>query len=66
MFGMLGVFAEFERSIIQERVRAGPQRARSKGVRLGRARSRKMCGHIDVHQGTVLPYSEGKAFARLS
>jgi DNA invertase Pin-like site-specific DNA recombinase len=37
MFGMLSVFSEFERSIIQERVRAGLQRARSKGVRLGRA-----------------------------
>jgi DNA invertase Pin-like site-specific DNA recombinase len=36
MFGMLGVFSEFERSIIQERVRAGLQRARLKGVRLGR------------------------------
>jgi DNA invertase Pin-like site-specific DNA recombinase len=36
MFGMLGVFSEFERSIIQERVRAGLQRARQKGVRLGR------------------------------
>jgi DNA invertase Pin-like site-specific DNA recombinase len=33
MFQMLGVFAEFERSIIQERVRAGLQRA--KGVRGG-------------------------------
>src|SRR5208282_3711207 len=31
MFGMLGVFAEFERSIIQERVRAGLSRARAKG-----------------------------------
>jgi DNA invertase Pin-like site-specific DNA recombinase len=29
MFQMLGVFAEFERSIIQERVRAGLQRASS-------------------------------------
>ena len=33
---MLGVFAEFERSIIQERVRAGLQRARKEGRRLGR------------------------------
>ena len=33
---MLGVFAEFERSIIQERVRAGLQRARREGKRLGR------------------------------
>ena len=36
MFQMLGVFAEFERSIIQERVRAGLKRARSEGKRLGR------------------------------
>jgi DNA invertase Pin-like site-specific DNA recombinase len=31
LFQMLGVFAEFERSIIQERVRAGLARARSEG-----------------------------------
>jgi DNA invertase Pin-like site-specific DNA recombinase len=36
MFGMMGVFAEFERSIIQERVRAGLQRAKREGKRLGR------------------------------
>jgi DNA invertase Pin-like site-specific DNA recombinase len=36
MFGMLGVFAEFERSMIQERIRAGLQRARVAGRRLGR------------------------------
>jgi len=36
MFGMLSVFAEFERSIIRERVNAGLARARSKGVTLGR------------------------------
>jgi DNA invertase Pin-like site-specific DNA recombinase len=32
------VFAEFERSIIQERVKAGLARARAKGKTLGRAR----------------------------
>ena len=36
MFGMLGVFAEFERTMIQERVRAGLARARARGKRLGR------------------------------
>ncbi len=36
MFGMLGVFAEFERALIQERVRAGLARARAQGKRLGR------------------------------
>ena len=38
MFQMCGVFAEFERSIIQERVRAGLQRARAQGKKLGRPR----------------------------
>ena len=36
MFQMLGVFAEFERAMIQERVRAGLARARAEGTRLGR------------------------------
>ncbi len=36
MFGMLGVFSEFERSMIRERVRAGLAKARASGKRLGR------------------------------
>jgi DNA invertase Pin-like site-specific DNA recombinase len=36
MFQMLGVFAEFERGIIRERVNAGLARARERGVVLGR------------------------------
>ena len=35
---MLGVFAEFERSIIQERIAAGIARARAKGTRSGKAK----------------------------
>jgi DNA invertase Pin-like site-specific DNA recombinase len=38
MFSMLGVFGEFERSMIQERVRAGLKRARAQGKILGRPR----------------------------
>ena len=38
MFQMMGVFAEFERAMIQERVRAGLARARAEGKRLGRPR----------------------------
>jgi DNA invertase Pin-like site-specific DNA recombinase len=38
LFQMMGVFAEFERSIIQERVRAGLARARGEGKQLGRPR----------------------------
>jgi len=36
LFQMCGVFAEFERAMIRERVRAGLKRARSEGTRLGR------------------------------
>ena len=36
MFQMLGVFAEFERAMIRERVLAGLARARAEGRRLGR------------------------------
>ena len=36
MFQMMGVFAEFERAMIAERVRAGLARARGEGKRLGR------------------------------
>src|SRR5262247_2962224 len=36
MFQMMGVFAQYERSIIVERVKSGIARARSQGKRLGR------------------------------
>jgi DNA invertase Pin-like site-specific DNA recombinase len=36
MFQMMGVFAEFERAMIRERVRAGIERAKADGVTLGR------------------------------
>ncbi|MGH9437703.1 MAG: recombinase family protein, partial [Terriglobia bacterium] len=35
-YGMLGVFAEFERDMIAARVQAGIDRARAKGTRMGR------------------------------
>jgi len=36
MFQMLGVFAEFERGIIRERINAGLARAKENGTKLGR------------------------------
>jgi DNA invertase Pin-like site-specific DNA recombinase len=39
MFQMCGVFAQFERAMIQERVKAGLERARAQGKRLGRPRT---------------------------
>jgi DNA invertase Pin-like site-specific DNA recombinase len=40
----MGVFAEFERAIIQERVRAGLRRAKETGTRSGKAIGRPTIG----------------------
>jgi DNA invertase Pin-like site-specific DNA recombinase len=48
MFQMLGVFAEFEREIIRERVNAGMARARASGTRSGKA-----IGRPTVHTETI-------------
>ena len=39
LFQMMGVFAEFERAIIRERVRSGLERAKAQGKILGRRRN---------------------------
>ena len=39
MMQLLGAMAEFERALIQERVKAGLRNARAKGKRLGRPRT---------------------------
>jgi DNA invertase Pin-like site-specific DNA recombinase len=45
LFGMLGVFAEFERAMIVERTKAGMARAKAAGARIGRpAIPRQRCG----------------------
>jgi DNA invertase Pin-like site-specific DNA recombinase len=44
MFQMMGVFAEFERSMIQERVKAGLNRAKAQGKTLGRP---KVSGKVE-------------------
>jgi DNA invertase Pin-like site-specific DNA recombinase len=38
-FQVTGAFAEFERAMIRSRVRAGLERARARGVRLGRPKT---------------------------
>src|ERR1700730_16629966 len=50
MFQMMAVFAEFERAMIVERVKAGLARARSQGKRLGRRpASTEVVEHIRNH-----------------
>lgn len=38
MFQIIGAMAEFERALIQERVRTGIRNAKAKGIRVGRPR----------------------------
>lgn len=61
MFQLCGVFAEFERAMIQERVRAGLARARAQGKTLGRPR-------IGVAVETAIrdARAKGKAIQRIA
>jgi DNA invertase Pin-like site-specific DNA recombinase len=52
---MLGVFAEFERAIIIERVHAGLRRARAQGIKLGRPRT-----PVDIGRAVAMR-SEGRS-----
>jgi DNA invertase Pin-like site-specific DNA recombinase len=45
LFQMLGVFAEFERALIQERIRAGIANAKANGTRSGRPFGRPTIDH---------------------
>ena len=63
MFQMMGVFAEFERSIIQERVKSGLERARAQGRVGGRPRIGKDT-EAEIHRlrATGMGYNKiGKA-----
>jgi DNA invertase Pin-like site-specific DNA recombinase len=51
MFQIIGAMAEFERSLIQERVKAGLRNAKAKGVRLGRPRIFVSESRIDTLRG---------------
>ncbi|WP_185975134.1 recombinase family protein [Mesorhizobium sp. WSM4310] len=54
MFQMMGVFAEFERAMISERVKSGLNMARAKGKKLGRPRVAKATEEAIAHdEGTV-------------
>lgn len=58
MFQMMGVFAEFERAMIKERVRAGLQRAQAQGKVLGRPKvtsdiEEAICKARDTGKGMI-------------
>src|SRR3989442_917987 len=51
LFHVLAAIAEFERDLIRERVKAGLERAKAKGVRLGRPTARVPEGQLQaLHQ----------------
>jgi DNA invertase Pin-like site-specific DNA recombinase len=61
MFQMWGVFAEFERAMIQERVKAGLARARAQGTPLGRPRV-----SVQVTQAILAARGQGKGIKRIA
>src|SRR6266481_39857 len=46
MFQIIGAMAEFERALIQERVKAGLRNAKAKGKRIGRPRQEVDCSKV--------------------
>jgi DNA invertase Pin-like site-specific DNA recombinase len=60
MFQIIGAMAEFERALIQERVRAGLRNARAKGRRLGRPRV------IVNASGIALLREEGRSWSQIT
>ena len=60
MFQMVGVFAEFEREMISERVKSGLDRVRSKGKKLGRpiTITEEIKSQVRYLIDQRLPYSE--------
>jgi DNA invertase Pin-like site-specific DNA recombinase len=66
MFGMLSVFAEFEREIIRERIKAGQARAKERGTRSGRPIGRpRINGRVERAVRAMLAEGQsGRAVAR--
>jgi DNA invertase Pin-like site-specific DNA recombinase len=61
LFQMMAVFAEFERAIIVERVRAGIARARTEGKHLGRPRI-----NGETEQAIRVALAEGKGIRKVA
>ena len=58
MFQIIGAMAEFERSLIQERVKAGLRNARSKGKKFGRPRVQIDAALVAALRGEGLSWSQ--------
>ena len=58
MFQIIGAMAEFERSLIQERVKAGLRNARAKGKKFGRPRVEIDAVRVAALRGDGLSWSQ--------
>src|ERR1700687_4870362 len=58
MFQIIGAMAEFERSLIQERVKAGLRNARSKGKKFGRPRAQVDAARVAALRREGLSWSQ--------
>jgi DNA invertase Pin-like site-specific DNA recombinase len=58
MFQIIGAMAEFERSLIQERVRAGLRNARAKGKKFGRPRAQVDANSVAALRSEGLSWSQ--------
>ncbi len=61
LFQMMGVFSEFERAIMRERVNAGLERARAEGKKLGRPRV-----SAEVEQAIRDARAQGKGMLKIA
>jgi len=64
MFQMMGVFAEFERSMLRERVNAGLARARAEGTQLGRPA--EIAGDASKVKAIRTARASGKSFREVA
>jgi len=58
MFQIIGAMAEFERALIQERVKAGLAHAKAKGVRLGRRKTPVNTSRVEVLRALGLSWGK--------
>jgi DNA invertase Pin-like site-specific DNA recombinase len=58
MFQIIGAMAEFERSLIQERVKAGLRNARAKGKKFGRPRAQVDAGAVAALRSKGFSWSQ--------
>ena len=61
MFQMMGVFSQFERAMIQERVKAGLKRAKSQGKVLGRPKVSQ-----EIEQAIIAAKATGKGIRKIA